>query len=94
MKILLILFLTIYINAITLSTEAENGRKLYAYAKCQNCHGMDQKYRKQGHSNKKVNVASWVATCDNFLNVGWFEEEQQDVEKYLNEVYFKTKKEN
>ena len=77
----------------------QDGKNLYLKAKCQKCHLQDSKFdpnsiNKPGMLSKvsnKSEIHKWVSSCDSFFNIGWFPNEQKNVEKYLNKVFYKYK---
>ena len=90
---LLIATCSITLHASSLSDDALKGEKLFNEAKCKKCHIVDGKFDKMNEKVQSIeNLASWVSTCDNSLQVGWFPEEQKKVTKYLNETHYKLKK--
>ncbi|HIP13117.1 MAG TPA: hypothetical protein EYG97_04280 [Arcobacter sp.] len=85
-----LLFTSISLSASGLSQKAANGQEFYLDADCQKCHNQDSKYdAKKKKSKNMKDLNKWVRSCDTFFDVGWFPEEQQDVIKYLNEIYYK-----
>jgi hypothetical protein len=89
MKILLTLLLTIYMNAVGLSEQAQSGKELFIDANCQQCHGIDASYVKKDLTATRADIGRWVRTCDNIFNSGWFPEEQLEVEQYIKEIHYK-----
>lgn len=79
----------------------QEGKVHYLEAKCQKCHLQDAKYdpnsiNKKGLVSKVTDIKSlkkWVASCDNYFDIGWFPEEQEAVSQYLNSVYYHYKEE-
>jgi len=69
-------------------------KQLFDENDCTKCHSTEKfKYRKDKVNNFDK-LHSTVAACANGTNVGWFEEEIEDVSSYLNQKYyhFKVKK--
>ncbi|HGZ70077.1 MAG TPA: hypothetical protein ENL00_00320 [Nitratifractor sp.] len=81
------------------ANSVEEGKEHYMEAKCQKCHLSGDKFdpnsiNKEGLASKvknKKDIKTWVANCDNFLNIGWFPEEQAKVAEYLNSSHYKLK---
>jgi hypothetical protein len=89
-KLFFLFLLSTPLLANSLSEEALNGKELYLDANCQKCHAQDTKYdAKKKKSKNMANLSMWVKNCDSFFEIAWFPEEQDDVIKYLNEVYYK-----
>lgn len=92
-KILSVSIFLISTNAFALSDKAEEGKELYHDVNCKQCHGGDNKFDLKNHKAEDIKaIASWVSRCDNGLGIGWFPEEQESVVEYLNEEYYKYKK--
>jgi len=89
-NISIFLLLVLNLDAKQLSVQATNGKELYRDANCQKCHAQDNNYDAKKRKSKNLNnLKTWVVSCDNFFEIGWFPEEQNDVIKYLNEIYYK-----
>jgi len=85
-----ILIISLNLNAAQLSSQATNGQELYLDADCQKCHNQDNQYDAKKKKSKNIaNLKTWVTSCDTFFEIGWFPQEQNDVIKYLNEIYYK-----
>ncbi len=93
--IISIMLLLITINA----NEIEEGHKLYKEANCAKCHLDGNKFdpnsiKKPGLSFKSKSfkdVKQWVINCDDYFSVGWFDDEQEKVAKYVNSIFYKFK---
>ncbi|WP_024851148.1 hypothetical protein [Hydrogenovibrio kuenenii] len=68
------------------------GKKLHDEANCMKCHARlgyntDKTIRMNIHSIKDLKRA--VKFCNANLNVGWFDDEVDDVVQYLDQTYYK-----
>ncbi len=85
--------------SLLLSLNAQEGKSLYLKANCQKCHLQGKKFdpnsiNKGGKVSKVSDLKSlkrWVASCDHYFEIGWFPEEQNQVSRYLNSVYYHLK---
>ena len=74
-----------------LSNDAGNGKDLYFKAKCQECHTPED-YISEKRKVKDFAKLQWrVKRCGFTMGAGWFDEDIDDVVKYLNENYYKFK---
>lgn len=89
MKVFVILAMVSYASASSMSAQATTGEELYLDAKCQKCHNQGSNFdAKEKKAKNDFELKGWVSSCDGFFDVGWFPEEQIDVQQYLNEVYY------
>ena len=87
------LFLLPFVSSVLFSYDVENGKDLYHEAKCQKCHTSED-YRSENRKVKDFAKLQWrVKRCDFTMDAGWFEEDIEDVTNYLNESFYKFKKE-
>jgi len=94
-----IIFISITLITLSYANASTDGKSLYLEAKCQKCHLQDSKFdpnsiNKPGmlsQVNNKAGIQKWVVSCDNYFSVGWFPDEQKEVAKYLNRVFYKYK---
>lgn len=89
------IFRTFFLLAILLVTsnllsyDAENGKKLYYEAKCNECH-IDSDYTSDERKVHDYARLQWrVQRCDFTMDAGWFDEDIEDVATYLNESFYK-----
>jgi len=93
----LILFVLIFI--FSYGNDLKEGHKLYKEANCAKCHLDGNKFdpnstKKPGLSFKSKSfkdVKQWVINCDVYFDVGWFDDEQEKVAKYVNSIFYKYK---
>jgi hypothetical protein len=84
--------LSIFANATNLSSQAEDGKEIYLEANCQSCHGIDEQYdAKQNTVKDHFRLKKWVSSCMTYFNHSWFDDEQEAVLVYLNEIKYKVK---
>ena len=81
-------------NLFALSDDAQEGKSLYIEAKCNKCHylGMGFDPKVDDELDNKFELNKWVKSCANYFNIAWFPEEEEQVIKYLDEVYYKLEK--
>lgn len=93
------LLLSFIVSLHVYADDFEDGRTLYLEAKCQECHLQDSKFdpnsiKKEGTNFKATDlkqIKKWVINCDNYFDIGWFPEEQENVANYLNKNFYKHK---
>ncbi|WP_457607443.1 hypothetical protein [Nitratifractor sp.] len=94
-KLLLMIPAFLFLNA----GDVDKGKRYYLKAQCQRCHLQDADFdpnsvNKEGMVSKVKDLQSlksWVVSCDNYFEVGWFPEEIDDVVRYLNSVHYRFK---
>lgn len=92
-KLSMLLSATLFsLNAYALSPNALEGEELYIEANCNKCHSTKENYDPK---NKKVetlsNLKGWTSSCATHFSIGWFPEEEELVNLYMNEIYYKLK---
>lgn len=87
------LLLVVLLSALNLfSSNVENGKDLYYEAECQKCHTSED-YTNKNRKVKDFAKLQWrVKRCDFTMDAGWFDEDIEDVVKYLNNSFYKFKK--
>lgn len=92
MKYLSIILLGLSLNLFAISPESKEGEALYLEANCQKCHNQGSSFDSKKHkTTNKAELNSWVSSCAGFFDIGWFPEEEQKVQKYLNEEFYHLK---
>jgi len=92
MKFILIIMLSIFAYGVDLSSQAKEGKEIYLEANCQKCHGVDDQYdAKQNTVKDHFGLKKWVSSCMTYFNHSWFDDEQESVLVYLNEIKYKVK---
>jgi len=92
MKLILIIMLSIFAYGTQLSQQAQDGKEIYLEANCQKCHGIDNKYdAKKNKVNDYKSLKKWVSSCKVYFEHSWFDDEQEAVLVYLNEIKYKVK---
>ena len=92
MKLLLIIMLGMFSYGIELSEQAQEGKELYLESNCQKCHGIDEKYDAKKYKVKDYkSLKKWVSSCKVYFEHSWFDDEQETVIVYLNEIKYKVK---
>lgn len=79
--------LTLLISNSSFAGNPEAGKSLHDEANCLKCHA-DQPYN-PAKTNTYEKLVAAVSFCNNNMNVGWFEDEVEDVAAYLNQKYYK-----
>ena len=73
------------------SADSRSGEELYMEAKCQKCH-TSKDYTSPNRKVKDLVKLKWrVKRCDFTMDAGWFEEDIEDVVKYLNDEFYHFK---
>ncbi|WP_457747172.1 hypothetical protein [Sulfurimonas sp.] len=85
----LIITLLIFFTPLILS--CEEAKKLFKEAKCMSCHNTGDFQAKEKKVNNFKKLHKSVEACAFGNNVGWFDEEVEDVSKYLNNKYYHFK---
>ena len=90
-RVLSISVLALSTNLFALSEEANEGKELFIEANCKQCHGGSvERFDAKNYKAKDITkLQSWISSCDNALEIGWFPEEQTKVLHYLNELHYK-----
>ena len=71
--------------------DAEEGKEMFAEAKCMECHNTeDFSNSKKVHNFKQIEKR--VEACRINAGIGWFEEDVTSVADYLNQEFYKFKK--
>ena len=79
----------LFLSSYLFSADAESGEELYMEAKCQKCHTSED-YTSPNRKVKDLVKLKWrVKRCDFTMDAGWFDEDIEDVVKYLNDSYYK-----
>lgn len=81
------------LSVFTLSAHAAEphpGKVLHDDANCMKCHAAKAYNPEKSTSYPKLVAA--VSFCNNNLNVGWFDDEIEEVADYLNQTYYKMPK--
>ena len=92
MKLILIIMLSIFAYGIELSSQAKEGKEIYLEANCQKCHGIDEKYDSKKNKVKDyITLKKWVSSCKVYFEHSWFDDEQETVVLYLNEIKYNVK---
>jgi len=89
----------ILIFTFSYADDLKEGHKLYKEANCAKCHLDGSKFdpnsvNKEGLAIKAKNfksVKQWIVNCDAYFEVGWFDDEQEKVAKYINSIFYKYK---
>ena len=86
---------SLIIAGLALSTaafaDAEEGKEMFAEAKCMECHNStDFSESKKVHSFKQLEQR--VQACQLNSSAGWFDEDVTSVADYLNQDFYKFKK--
>ena len=91
MKFILIIMMSIFAYGIELSSQAQEGKEIYLEANCQKCHGVDNKYDvKKNKVKDYTTLKKWVSSCKVYFEHSWFDDEQEAVLVYLNEIKYKV----
>ncbi|RUM91807.1 MAG: hypothetical protein DSZ27_05455 [Thiomicrospira sp.] len=86
---------TILCSPLTVLAEVHPGKVLHDEANCMKCHsslGYNKPNLKKMAPNNYQDLQKAVAYCDQNLNVGWFDEEREEVVDYLNKTYYQFSK--
>ena len=83
------------IGSIILSSavyaDMSEAKELFHEAKCMECHNSGDFKVKQDKVNSFQKLHKTVNKCSYNTNTGWFDDETQDVVRYLNKEYYKFK---
>ncbi len=71
------------------SYDSEHGENLYNEAQCQKCHTEVDYTSKLRKVNDYEKLQWRVKRCNLSMNIGWFEEDIDDVVHYLNDSFYK-----
>lgn len=76
---------------VAVMAEVHPGKVLHDDANCMKCHadlGYNQPELKKMTPTDVKSLSSTVSFCASQLDVGWFDDEKQDVVDYLNQTYY------
>jgi hypothetical protein len=91
-KLALLLVTSLTLSASNLSSDAKEGESHYLDAKCQQCHNKGMDYVPKGSKATDYSkLQGWVSSCASHFNIDWFPEDEANVVKYLNEIYYDYK---
>lgn len=80
------------LNTVTYAEDVENGKELHD-ENCTSCHSSPDFYtNKDRKRTTYAGLEHQVRSCDNTLDLSWFDEEIEDVTAYLNVTYYQFKK--
>lgn len=83
------------LTPIMAHAEAHPGKTLHDDANCMKCHaelGYNKETLVKMSPENYADLQKAVAYCDSNLNVGWFDDEREQVVDYLNVTYYKFPK--
>jgi len=85
------LLTTILFSPFAVLAEIHPGKVLFDDANCMKCHstmGFNKPSLKKMAPDNYQDLQNAVAYCDQNLNVGWFDDEREEVVDYLNKTYY------
>ncbi|KUJ75334.1 hypothetical protein AVO42_08355 [Thiomicrospira sp. XS5] len=85
------LLVGILVSPMLAHADVHPGKTLHDDANCMKCHadlGYNQPNLTKMKPENYVDLQKAVAYCDSNLNVGWFDDEREEVVDYLNETYY------
>jgi len=92
MKLLQKSLLLMLFTPLSVMAEVHPGKVLHDDANCMRCHadlGYNQPELTKMAPTDIKGLKKAVSFCDSNLNIGWFDDEKQDVVDYLNKTYYK-----
>jgi uncharacterized protein YunC (DUF1805 family) len=86
-KILMIIFSILFV--VCGHSDMIRAKKLFDNAKCMDCHNIDDfKDKKISKSKTFAQMKGMVSACQIQHDAQWFDEDEHDVAKYLNQEYY------
>lgn len=83
-----LLLISACLPGLAVAADLKAGQTLHE-GKCGSCHGSEV-YTRADHRVTSLNaLRAQVQRCDSNLELGWFEEEIENVSQYLNTQYYK-----
>lgn len=82
---------TLVIGMMDLAVAEHPGKVLHDEANCMKCHeslGYNSEKTIKMKIDSQADLVKAVSFCNNNLNVGWFEDEVEQVADYLNQKYY------
>lgn len=87
LRVLLLCLLAV-VSSPSFAADIENGKALHN-ENCVRCHQPEIYTREKRMVNSYAELHEQVRQCEIMAEMGWFEEEIDDVTTYLNETYYK-----